>query len=658
MLRAPFLALALHRGRRPARFAPSVESLERRDVPAVTAVFNPGDGILSVFGDSADNEIIISRDALGVISVNGKVPLAGGIPGGFPTVFNTRTISVFGLAGNDTLRLDEANGPLPDAQLFGGSGNDTLLGGSGDDALHGQEGNDSLSGAGGDDFLLGQSGNDVIFGGDGVDQMFGSSGDDTADGDRGDDVAFMGDGNDLFVWDPGDGSDRVEGEAGFDTMLFNGSGADELFEASANGQRLRFTRNVGNIVMDTDSVERVDLEALGGADTVTLNDLTGTAVQELRVDLEAVKNGGAADDKVDRVVVNGTNQGDIVSVLGQPGNLFVLGLPTFVTIQRGAATDQLAVNTLGGNDRVEAGGIAAGAITFTADGGAGNDVLFGTNGADVLIGGAGNDFVDGQRGNDLVLLGDGDDTFVSERGDGSDVIEGGAGFDGMRVSGSSANETATMSANGVRLRFTVDVDNGVLDANDVEFSSFLSFGGSDTVIVNNLAGTDVSLVDISLFDFGVPGGANDAVIVNGTAGDDVITASSANGVVTVSGLAAQVRITGTDAAGDRLEVNGLGGGDAIDSTGLEPAEMQFRADGGAGDDVLLGGDGDDVLSGGDGADVIFAGSGDNVAFGGAGDDVLRGEEGDDVLDGGAGDDILIGNAGDDVLLNGEVVFDV
>src|SRR5262249_11191959 len=156
------------------------------------------------------------------------------------------------------------------------------------------------------------------------------------DGDRGDDVAFLGDGNDLFVWDPGEGSDRVEGETGFDTMLFNGSGADEVFEASANRQRLRFTRNVGNpgiwgrfapnaTVMDTDGVERVDVEALGGADTVILNDLTGTAVQELRVDLEAVKNGGAADDKVDRVILNGTNAADLVSVLAQPGNLFVLG---------------------------------------------------------------------------------------------------------------------------------------------------------------------------------------------------------------------------------------------------------------------------------------------------------------------------------------------
>jgi RTX calcium-binding nonapeptide repeat (4 copies) len=116
---------------RPTRFVPSVLSLERREVPAVHSVV--GFGTLSVFGDNLDNAIVISRDALGVISVNGEVPLAGGIPGGFPTVFNTHSISVFGAGGNDLIRLDETNGPLPSARLFGMSGNDTLLGGSGDD---------------------------------------------------------------------------------------------------------------------------------------------------------------------------------------------------------------------------------------------------------------------------------------------------------------------------------------------------------------------------------------------------------------------------------------------------------------------------------------------------------------------------------------------
>ena len=79
MSRPRFFA-ALFRGSRrrvgrPARFTPAVEALETRAVPAVTAVFNPGFGTLTVFGDSADNTIEISRDGLGVISVNGEVAL-------------------------------------------------------------------------------------------------------------------------------------------------------------------------------------------------------------------------------------------------------------------------------------------------------------------------------------------------------------------------------------------------------------------------------------------------------------------------------------------------------------------------------------------------------------------------------------------------------
>jgi Ca2+-binding RTX toxin-like protein len=625
-----------------------IEGLEARDVPAVTSVV--GFGTLTVTGDAGDNEIVISRDPIGVIRVNGEVPLAGGIPGGFPTIFNTRVITVFGLGGDDVIRLDETNGPLPPAQLFGGSGDDTITGGSGDDALHGQDGNDVLTGGGGNDFLLGQSGNDVLNGGNGADQMFGGEGDDTADGDRGDDTAFLGDGNDLFVWDPGDGSDVVEGEAGFDTMLFNGNGADEVFEASANGSRLRFTRDVGNIVMDVDGVERVDVEALGGADAVGVNDLTGTAVQEVRIDL-------GADDRTDRVVVNGTEGDDHVDVLAFGGQVLVLG-PTFVSVEGAAADDRLAVNTRGGNDRIEAGGVPAGLMAFTLDGGAGDDDLSGTAGNDVLVGGDGDDFLDGRRGDDVLLLGAGDDIAFWRSGDGSDVIEGGDGRDALSASGSTAPEQVALSAAGGRLRFTRDVDDVTLDAGGLESVSFFSFGGADTVTVNDLAGTGVDRVDLSLFDFGVPGGNTDVVVVNGTAGGDRVTASSSGGTVTVGGLAAALTITGTEPAGDRLEVNGLGGDDSIDATGLDPARIRFLADGGAGDDVLLGGDGDDVLSGGDGADVIFAGSGDNVAFGGAGDDVLRGEDGDDVLDGGAGDDVLLGNGGDDVLLNGEVVFDV
>ena len=95
---------------------------------AVTAFFN--NGVLTVFGDSLDNTITISRDAAGKILVNNG---AVAVIGGTPTVANTSLVRVFGQGGSDQITLNEANGALPAANLFGGVGNDTLTGGSGGD---------------------------------------------------------------------------------------------------------------------------------------------------------------------------------------------------------------------------------------------------------------------------------------------------------------------------------------------------------------------------------------------------------------------------------------------------------------------------------------------------------------------------------------------
>src|SRR5262249_5750083 len=133
------------------RALPALESLADRILPAVTAVFLPRVGLLTVLGDAGNNNITLSRDAAGNILINGgTVPILGGTP----TFTNTTTISVFGLSGNDTITLDEANGALPKALLFGGDGNDTLTGGSGADQLLGQSGHDHLPGQGGTALLL------------------------------------------------------------------------------------------------------------------------------------------------------------------------------------------------------------------------------------------------------------------------------------------------------------------------------------------------------------------------------------------------------------------------------------------------------------------------------------------------------------------------
>ena len=89
------------------------------------------------------------------------------------------------------------------------------------------------------------------------------------------------------IWNPGDGSDTVEGQSGTDTLVFNGANINENMNISANGQRARLSRDVGNVTMDLDGVEHIQVNALGGADTITVNDLTGTDVTRVALDVSA-----------------------------------------------------------------------------------------------------------------------------------------------------------------------------------------------------------------------------------------------------------------------------------------------------------------------------------------------------------------------------------
>ena len=85
-------------------------------------------------------------------------------------------------------------------------------------------------------------------GGLGVDEFLGSEGNDLVNGGDGDDVALMGAGDDTFVWNPGDDNDTLEGQDGFDRMLFNGAAVAENIDISANGGRVRFFRNIANVL--------------------------------------------------------------------------------------------------------------------------------------------------------------------------------------------------------------------------------------------------------------------------------------------------------------------------------------------------------------------------------------------------------------------------
>src|SRR5262249_30634770 len=134
----------------------------------------------------------------------------------------------------------------------------------------------TIDGGTGDDTLLGSQGDDKFLGGDGDDFVF---------GDNGNDRAEMGAGDDVFQWNPGDGNDTIEGQDGNDLMLFFGANIDEKIDITANGGRVLFVRDIGSVTMDLDDTERIEFRALGGADNITVGDLSGTDVARIDLDL-------------------------------------------------------------------------------------------------------------------------------------------------------------------------------------------------------------------------------------------------------------------------------------------------------------------------------------------------------------------------------------
>ena len=448
--------------------------------------------------------------------------------------------------------------------------------------------------------------------------------------------------------------------------------------------------------MNIGGVELFDLRPSGGADDVVVNDLTGAGLGRLDVDLANdaadvvdIKGssapdtlrvdsgssisgigvtvnvlGAQTDDQLnldpgagsDRITVEGTSASDTIGVAASAAapHIAVSGGPGGLPIDVVNA-EALAIESLAGNDTLHAGLGLAALIQLTLDGGAGDDVINGGDGNDTLRGGSENDAIDGNGGADQALLGAGDDSFTWDPGDGSDKLEGEAGSDTMLFNGAAAAENFDVSANGNRLRFFRTQGAVTMDTAGVERVDVRALGGSDTTLVNDLSATDVKNIVLDL----AADGAVDTTTINGTAGDDRITIAPNAGAVDVTGLAAAVKIVGSEPANDLLNVNGLDGNDTISgATGLA-ALIKVTIDGGAGNDTINGGDGAETLIGGDGNDAIDGSGGADTGLMGAGDDTF-------VWDPGDGSDVVEGQDGadrdaDTLLFNGAAAaesFDV
>jgi Ca2+-binding RTX toxin-like protein len=304
----------------------------------------------------------------------------------------------------------------------------------------------------------------------------------------------------------------------------------------------------------------------------------------------------------------------------------------------------IAVDAGGGKDLVridDANGTFTDTIPTTLDGGDGNDTIAGGKGAETLFGGAGNDSIDGNGGNDTAFLGAGDDTFVWDPGDGSDTVDGRDGTDTMLFNGADAAERVALLANGNRLTFLRSPGAITMDTAGVEQVDFNALGGADVVTVDDLSGTDVKTVNL---DLGANDGQRDAVFVHGSNRNDTVSVNGDASNVTISGLSAQVAIEHQEPT-DELEVDGLGGNDAISAAGIAANAITPTLDGGVGDDTIAGGQGADTLLGSDGNDSIDGNGGNDSAALGAGDDTFVWDPGDgsDTVDGEDGTDTMIFN---------------
>jgi Ca2+-binding RTX toxin-like protein len=414
----------------------------------------------------------------------------------------------------------------------------------------------TLNGGGGNDTLTGSSLGAVIRGGPGNDLMSGGAGDD------------------AFAWVPGDGSDTIQGGAGSDVLAFVGSAAAEAFTLTADGAGFDFTRDVGNIVMDVEGVETLELSTLGGNNSVTLNDLTGVA------DLVSVILAlGDSDDVVDASAQ--ANPAVQLTVFANLGNDTLIG---------GAGADEL-------------------------HGEEGNDNISGLGGIDVLDGGDGDDTITGGPGNETLLGGAGNDTFVWNPGDGSDTLVGGTGIDRMFFNGSAGNEVFAVSAQGAGFRFTRDVGSIVMDATQVEELRLNALAGNDSATVGDLTG----VADLNTITF-----------LMGDGDDTASAAAQSNAAITflVSGGSGNDMLTGSPNA------DIIGGGEGNDTiVGLAGVDLM---NGEGGDDTITGGPGNEQNQlGGDGNDTFIwnPGDGSDGLIGEAGTDtmVFNGSAGNEVF---------------------------
>lgn len=482
---------------------------------------------------------------------------------------------IFGANDHD----DIVDGSGGGDHLYGGSGNDTLAGYLGNDYLEGGLGSDSLSGGRGNDSLLGMSGEDTLNGG---------AGQDTLDGGIGSDVYefVTGDGKDLIL-----DSDKL-GIIKIDDIPYSKAIQEPNNSSSwiSEDKKVRFTFN------GTNGEPGVLVISYGNNDSIVINDFR------------------FGDFGLIFTKVNSDDAGDA------GGRNLILGdMSPTIDDSNNYEYDEY------GNVRVVPGSDLPGRA----------DVLYDTEGNDLIDGRGGNDYIYSNRGgNDELNGGDGDDNLKG--GNGKDTIIGGLGSD---ILSGGDNDDQLFGQERVSL-------SGVFSENqttsDTEGNDWVDGGsGRDTIAGGN--GDSVLL-----------GGYDDDTLVGGD-GNDLIMSDRSGDAASGWSYQRVIDKVGNERIYDPVLSN------AIFTTVGAGNDIVF---GGKGDDWVFTGDGQDYIDAGDDNDVVIADAGNDTVFGGKGNDTINGdnalgssggvdyiygEDGDDEISGSEGGDYLFGGDGQDII---------
>lgn len=481
--------------------------------------------------------------------------------------------------------------------VIGGSGSDHILGGSGNDQIWGDYGGGTLDAPtyqrladrfGALALLFGRPGDDYIDGGPGDDSIF--------DTDGGDDILLGGEGNDTVVsveayWTPADGAGAhnvIDGGAGNDVMeIHNDTGGFDVVEGGDGDDRIQIYAS--HYRRDTDGDGEFDLIGLTPGRAFVYGG-RGNDVLIVSAD-EALVDGGSGDDDYTvagrSITISDASGEDTLrlpalfdhasfdafmeTLLTQYEDAFSnQTLSAFVT-QDGAdlvATLSTTVDNIevdysqirirgwaeNSERRIEHIVVSdgfGGEVVLTSDqfetwggfhvGGAGPDELlngtdyadlvFGRGGDDVIVTGAGDDRIYGGTGDDEMYGGSGNDVYYYAIADGRDIVYDVSGFDEIRFGpGLFAQDVrATKSQTGIVLSIgdgtdSIGVFGGTRSDPGVEQ---LRFADGSTVMVTSLLPPEAFAADPGPEDGGTvepPGGGGAPA---GTTGPEVSVAREA-----------------------------------------------------------------------------------------------------------------------------------